>query len=176
MSDTDGTISESENALKRRRITFFKEADAPLLHETNLMDGNYSPAVDSGLSKMREQGYDDGHVLKCLFSSPEFSLVHIWFKANFPLPAHHHNCDCVYYVVAGELHMGNRVIGEGEGFFIPAGAGYSYTAGPKGLQLLEFRATSRFDITIADGTPQYWQRLVDICRSNRDTWKIQRPP
>jgi hypothetical protein len=100
----------------------------------------------------------------------------VWFKANFPLPPHSHDSDCLYYIIAGEIRMGTRTLRAGDGFFLPAGAGYSYTPGPEGVELLEFRATSRFDIKISDGSPQFWDRLVGICETNRSLWDVQQPP
>jgi hypothetical protein len=167
------------NEKKRRKIVFFREAEAPLVHETNVMENVYSPRVGAALSKMVDEGFGEGSVLKCLFKSPEpngFSLTYAWFKANFPLPPHRHNTDCLYYLISGEIKMGNRVLRSGDGFFLPADAGYSYTPGEEGVELLEFRASTRFNIEIPDGTPEMWGRFAMICRNNRDLWKTQRPP
>ncbi|MBT3427711.1 MAG: hypothetical protein HOL98_18320 [Gammaproteobacteria bacterium] len=70
------------------------------------------------------------------------SLVHVWFGANFPLFRHSHPKfgDCLYYVVAGEIIMGNQTLKAGSTFFVPNGQPYKYKAGPAGVELLEFRA------------------------------------
>jgi hypothetical protein len=70
------------------------------------------------------------------------SLVHVWFGPNFPLFRHSHPRygDCLYYVIAGEITMGNRTLGAGSTFFLPNGQPYKYSAGPAGVELLEFRA------------------------------------
>lgn len=70
------------------------------------------------------------------------SLVHVWFGPNFPLFRHSHPRygDCLYYVIAGEITMGGRTLGAGSTFFLPNGQPYKYTAGPAGVELLEFRA------------------------------------
>ena len=70
------------------------------------------------------------------------SLVHVWFGANFPLFRHSHPRygDCLYYVIAGEILLGQQRIGAGSTFFVPNGQPYKYTAGPAGVELLEFRA------------------------------------
>lgn len=70
------------------------------------------------------------------------SLVHVWFGANFPLFRHSHPRygDCLYYVVGGEITMGRQTLGAGSTFFVPNGQPYKYTAGPAGVELLEFRA------------------------------------
>jgi quercetin dioxygenase-like cupin family protein len=70
------------------------------------------------------------------------SLVHVWFGANFPLFRHSHPRygDCLYYVIAGEILLGKQRLGAGSTFFVPNGQPYKYTAGPAGVELLEFRA------------------------------------
>ncbi len=70
------------------------------------------------------------------------SLVHVWFGPNFPLFRHSHPRygDCLYYVIAGEITMGGRTLRAGSTFFVPNGQPYKYTAGPAGVELLEFRA------------------------------------
>jgi len=70
------------------------------------------------------------------------SLVHAWFGPNFPLFRHSHPKygDCLYYIVAGSIVMGSRVLKAGDGFFVPNGAPYKYQAGPDGVEVLEFRA------------------------------------
>ena len=70
------------------------------------------------------------------------SLVHVWVGPNFPLFRHSHPKygDCLYYVVAGEVILGRRRLGPGSGFFVPNGMPYKYTAGPAGVEVLEFRA------------------------------------
>jgi hypothetical protein len=164
---------------KRGKIVFFGEAEAPLVQETNVMENVFSPRVGAALSKMVDEGYGEGHVLKCLFESPEpdgFSLTYVWFKSEFPLPPHRHNTDCLYYLISGEIKMGNRVLRAGEGFFLPADAGYSYTPGEEGVELLEFRGSTRFNIEIPDGSPEMWDRFAKTCAKNRDLWKTQRPP
>ena len=85
------------------------------------------PALD----QMLAWGTSGGNVVKVLFQAADdgMSLVWSWFGPDYPLPRHSHNADCLYYVVAGEARMGNRVIAAGAGFFVPAGAPYAYTAG-----------------------------------------------
>ncbi len=105
------------------------------------------------------------------------SLVHVWFGPNFPLFAHSHPLygDCLYYVVAGEAIMGRKRLGPGAGFFVPNGQPYKYTAGPAGVELLEFRAGGG-----EPGTPgmkldehslDSIQRLIDRARKHSASWE-----
>jgi hypothetical protein len=163
----------------RRNIVFFREAEAPSLHDAGVMENKNSPVANLGIAKMVDAGLGDGYVLKCLFKAPEpdgFCLSYAWFKGNYELPPHKHNTDCLYYVISGEIHMGGNVLRAGDGFFLPGGAGYSYSAGPEGLEVLEIRNSTRFDITVRDGSEKAWTRLAEVCAANRDIWKTQRPP
>jgi hypothetical protein len=163
----------------KRRIEFFYNSKAEGFEEADVMEHDFSPMVADGLARMMEKGYASGSKLRCLFRSKDpkgFSLTHVWFKANFPLPPHSHDSDCLYYIIAGDIRMGNRTLRAGDGFLLPAEAGYSYVPGPEGVELLEFRATSRFDIKIPDGSRQFWDRLVGVCESNRQLWETQQPP
>lgn len=86
-----------------------------------------------------------GSAVTVLFSQSApggMSLVHAWFGPNFPLFTHSHPRygDCLYYVVAGEAILGKQRLGPGAGFFVPNGHPYKYTAGPAGVEILEFRA------------------------------------
>lgn len=175
-SEDSGTASGDA---RKRRIEFFRGAEAPDVEELNVMENRSSAAVAAGLAQMVGEGYGNGYQLKCLFRSPDpngFSLTYVWFKGNFPLPPHQHNTDCLYYVISGELRMGSRVLRAGDGFFLPAEVGYSYTPGPEGIELLEFRGASQFDIRIGEATPEFWERLAAVCKTNQELWKQQRPP
>jgi hypothetical protein len=46
----------------------------------------------------------------------------------------------------------------------------------QGGELLEFRARSRFDTKIPDGTPQFWDRLATVRNKSLVLWATQQPP
>ena len=105
------------------------------------------------------------------------SLAHVWFGANYPLFRHSHPRygDCLYYVVAGEITMGNRTLGRGSTIFVPNGQPYKYTAGPAGVELLEFRAGGgdsmapglKIDETSLEGI----QQIIDTAYENDSLWQ-----
>jgi hypothetical protein len=68
--------------------------------------------------------------------------------------------------------MGQTVLGEGDGFFQPADRPYTYTAGPDGVEVLEFRTTSPFDMRIIESLAG-WGRVVAAARANRDAWAAE---
>ena len=80
----------------------------------------------------------------------------------------------MYYVTKGELRMGSQVVTEGEGFFVPDGAPYAYTAGPEGVEILEFRAKSTFDMKITESLPR-WAQIIEGVRAHRDEWTAEMP-
>ncbi len=107
------------------------------------------------------------------------SLVHAWFGANLEMYRHSHPRygDCIYYVVAGELLVGQRRLGPGSGFFLPAGQPYKFSAGPEGVEILEFRADglgdpADADTKIEERSLEDLQRIVDNSNANRHLWKL----
>jgi hypothetical protein len=123
-----------------------------------------------------EAGVDAGHQLKVLFSVPGFSLVYVWFKSGFPLPRHTHNVDCLYYIVGGSLKLGSEELSTGDGFFIGKDVPYTYTPGERGVEVLEFRASNRFNIDVLAGNPAFWARAVETVRERRGAWESERQP
>lgn len=78
-------------------------------------------------------------------------------------------------MLSGEIHMGTRVLGKGDGFFIVAGAPYAYTAGPDGVEVLEFRSATAFDMKITDQTPERWRPIMESAIANQEIWAATRP-
>jgi hypothetical protein len=136
------------------------------------------PTMDTPASdEMIEWATSGGNVVKVLFGDPKaggMSLLWSWFAPHYPLPRHSHSADCLYYVTKGELRMGARILGEGEGFFVPKDAPYAYTAGPEGVEILEFRSESSFDMRITESLPR-WAQMVESVRSHRDEWQTESP-
>lgn len=179
MNDAPLAAQSEASKLARPQISIFREADAPMLHDAGMMENHSSATANAGLGQMLGAGLIDGYVIKCLFKSPEpdgFSLSYVWFKGNYALPPHTHDADCLYYVISGEVHMGENVLGAGDGFLVPSSALYSYSAGPDGVEVLEVRNSTHFDITVRDGNPRAWDRLAAICTANNALWKTQPPP
>jgi hypothetical protein len=170
------TESDPEPQARRSGIRFYDPpATAPHLHEAGIMS---MPTMDPPApDQMMEWALSGGHVVKVLFQQggdDGMSLVWSWFGPNYVLPRHSHSADCLYYVVSGEARLGNRTIPAGAGFFVPAGAPYAYAAGPEGIQVLEFRGISSFDMQITESLAR-WDRIVEVVQANKDTWQETAP-
>lgn len=157
----------------RRGIEFFDVQTAAPVDSTPMQR---PPKLDqAAVDALPEFRSGRGSATKLLFGDPYaegdggLSLVWVRFGANYRLPRHSHSVDCVYYVLSGEIRMGSRVLTSGDGFFVAADAPYGYTAGPDGVELLEFRGTSSYDSQVRE-TPEGWQRILDAVRANRDAW------
>ena len=122
-----------------------------------------------------EAGALDGAESRIVFSGHGMSLVHVWFKPNFPLPRHSHDSDCLYYITAGSLRLGTRELTVGDGFFLPAGVPYTYTAGPAGVELMEFRNRESFDYRDLNA-PAFWVRALAAAQANHEVWKTAPRP
>jgi len=121
-----------------------------------------------------------GSAVTVLFSqnAPNgMSLVHAWFGPKFPLFTHSHprHGDCLYYVVAGEAILGRQRLGPGAGFFVPNGHPYKYTAGPAGVEVLEFRAgggePGAPGMKLDEHSLGAIQHIIDRANQHRDSWQ-----
>jgi hypothetical protein len=71
--------------------------------------------------------------------------------------------------VRGEARLGNRVVGAGSGFFVPADAPSAYSAGPEGIEILEFRHATGFDMKISESAARF-TAIVEGVREHGDAW------
>ncbi len=160
-----------------RKFQIFREADAPSLEEAQCMQIlPYSPAQAEGVNAMFSAGSERGEQVKVLFSIPGFSLAHAWFKKDFPLPLHSHNVDCLYYIVSGSLKLGSEWLGPCDGFFIPADVPYTFTPGPEGLEILEFRHAQTFDFKMVAKGAGFWRRAAETMIARQEDWKTATRP
>jgi hypothetical protein len=154
-----------------RGLRVFRRADAVDLAATTIMSRPVmDPVPDPDI--LAAVGNTSGYLNKVLFGDPDaggMSLIRLWYAPHYALPRHSHDVDCLYYVVAGEAHLGNQVVPAGDGFFVPAGAPYAYTAGPEGVEVLEFRTTSTFGIHVNESLGR-WAQLADTARQHREDW------
>lgn len=162
----------------RSRFAIFRDLDAPSLDETGMMQAHLTQEAIVGSTQLVEEGVLTGSVVRQLFrhaGEDGFSLVHVWFKPNYHLPRHSHDADCLYYVLSGEVIMGSQVLRAGDGFYIPLDQSYGYRAGPEGVEVLEFRHSTSFDIKI-DEKPEVFARIVETVQENRDAWAKETVP
>lgn len=134
------------------------------------------PETQQWAAKAVEAGVKQGHENRLLFSGAGFSLVYAWFKSGYPLPRHTHNSDCLYYVVAGSLRLGDQELGKGDGFFVGGDVPYSYVAGPEGVEILEFRAVEDFDINMLANNSRFWERVVKVVEERSEDWVEEQRP
>jgi quercetin dioxygenase-like cupin family protein len=174
----DGT----DKATARKRLMVFRAQDA-----TPVQDHMPIAGIDAGvlaglqLLNAANPTDDPNHGAKTvvLFKEPGdsgMSLTYVWFKSGYLLPRHSHDTDCLYFVMAGELQLGKQVLRKGDGMFIPANAGYTYQAGPQGVEVLEFRSATRFHFLFKNNTPAHWQDIADVLRRNGERWHDEPPP
>ena len=159
----------------RRGLKIFRAADAPTLEATGMMAPTImAPGVGERIAE-HVGAFNDGSELHVLYGRPGDagapSLVHVWFKPNYPLPRHSHDVDCLYYVVSGSLTMRSQELRAGDGFFVPADAPYQYSAGPDGVEVLEFRNARAFDIKVTEDDPARWDTMIAIANEQRESWR-----
>jgi len=157
------------------KFRVFRASEAPplVIAETT----GVSAVVMAGMKKLEEAGgLDNGHDTRVVFEAPGFSLTYLWFKSAFHLPRHSHSVDCAYYIVGGSLNMGNDVLGKGDGFFVAANVPYSYVAGPKGVEVLEFRHHPCRDIRLMADNQAFWEKVASAAPADRARWANELQP
>jgi quercetin dioxygenase-like cupin family protein len=165
----------------RKRLTLFYGRDGVPLGEDRMPMEGMTEAVLKGVAKFAEANIKEGlgERATVLFAEPGeegMSLVHGWFKSGYMLPPHSHSTDCLYYVVAGELRMGKHVLKKGDGVFIPGGHGYGYEAGPEGVEVLEFRNATRFNIVLQGVAESRWEQMAANYTARSPDWETEKPP
>ena len=146
---------------------------------SDLVDDNHP--VDDVRASVADmiRAISPGNIVTPLFSQDGeegMSLVHAWFGPHFPLFRHSHPRfgDCLYYVVAGQVVLGSRVLNPGDGFFVPNGMPYKYQAGPDGVEILEFRAGGGIDnaavIKLHEPSVDAIDRLTAAAVEHHDDW------
>lgn len=169
--------AEEMSGSQPERLTLFDFVDAVPLGDTDMMSMPTLTDPSVGPETFMEWAASAGHVVKVLYrgeGDDGLSLVWSWFGPNYTLPRHSHSADCLYYVVRGEARLGNRVVVAGSGFFVPADAPYAYSAGPEGIEILEFRQATDFDMVISEKAPR-WQAIIDGARAHADAWAQEAP-
>ncbi|MCB2077502.1 MAG: hypothetical protein KDE55_07365 [Novosphingobium sp.] len=168
-------MAETDNSTTKFRI--FRAEDAKGLMEAGCMTVEpYSDAQRAGMDKVLEAGFLDGDEVKVLVDLPGFSLTHVWFKKDYPLPLHSHDADCLYYIIAGSLRLGTEELGPRDSFFIPCDVPYTYRPGPDGVELLEIRHATHFNFVNHAKGAAFWEKAAEIARTNREGWKTALRP
>jgi quercetin dioxygenase-like cupin family protein len=173
-------MEQKEHARKKRMAVFYS-ADAGELPDEMMPREGFDDSVMAGLARLAEAGVTEGlgERNRVLFREPGeegMSLVHVWFKSGYVLPFHSHSTDCLYYVLGGELRMGSRILRKGDGMFIPADHGYGYEAGPEGVELLEFRNATHFNLFFRANPPERWEQIAEVYTHRAATWAEETEP
>jgi hypothetical protein len=130
----------------------------------------------TGGAAMMAAGVAEGSENRLLFAGAGMSLSYVWFKSGYPLPRHSHDGDCLYHILAGSLRLGSEELGPGDGFFLGGGTPYTYTPGPEGVEVLEFRAAAAFDIRVLAGNAAFWSRATRTVEDHVEAWREEPRP
>lgn len=163
----------------RRRLIVFRSDEADEVTDDMMPREGIDETVTAALSQLGAVNVGVGEKTRLLFKEPGddgMSLLYVWFKSGYVLPFHSHSTDCLYYILAGELRMGSHVLHQGDGIFIPGGHAYGYEAGPDGVELLEFRNASRFNLKFTPGANQRWEQLVQTYMGRATIWEEETVP
>jgi quercetin dioxygenase-like cupin family protein len=166
---------------ERKRMSIFRATEATDLDHDTMPVRGVDDSMMEGFGRLAQLAIPREQIenIKLVFSlggdSP-MSLVHTWFKSGFVLPRHTHSADCLYYIVGGSLVLGTQTLGKGDGFFVPAGDTYTYTAGPEGLEILEFRTADKFDIVFKSNNAAHFDKIETSYKAGAEAWSKETPP
>lgn len=162
---------------QRPRFEVFRGSEAPSLADCGCMTPvGETPNMLAALAQFPEMLHSGGEQVDVPYRRPGMSLARLWLKSGFPLPLHSHDCDCLYYIVAGSIVLGSQTLVSGDGFFVGSDVPYTYSAGPQGAEVLEFRATDRFDIRLKDKPLAAWHKTAGDMLGARERWADEPPP
>jgi quercetin dioxygenase-like cupin family protein len=77
-------------------------------------------------------------------------LFEIDYLPGAVIDVHAHDEDEIIYIVSGEMHLGDRVLGAGGTVFIAGNTLYGFKAGPQGLRMLNFRPRADMSFVTRD--------------------------
>ncbi len=162
--------------VKSPGMQIFRASEAPRNYDSTMTSEPLSDVASAGSQRLIEAGVEDGHENRVLFVGGGFSLVYAWFKSGYPLPRHTHNETCLYYIVGGSLQLGNEELRAGDGFLLGHDVPYTYTPGPEGVEIIEFRACETFNIDVLANNPAFWDSAVKTVEQNREKWRDEKKP
>jgi quercetin dioxygenase-like cupin family protein len=105
-------------------------------------------------SLLAESELDSAMAFHEFGSDKELQLAELDYLPGAEAVPHKHDDDEIIYVLRGEMHFGDQVLGAGSSVYIPGGTFYGFSAGPNGLRIVNFRA--RADVSFypkADKAP-----------------------
>lgn len=163
------------SAAEKTKFQVFRAETAPTLEQTDVLRfEGITPDISAGLKGFVKAGGQAGSYAKILINVPGFSLAYAWHKSDYPLPLHTHDVDCCYLVIAGQLTVGNETLGKGDGFFVPAKVPYTFVTGPDGVEFVEFRNATSWNIEFKASNP--WGKIADKAAERHAIWERETPP
>jgi len=181
MSDAQNLKDTAPAGARRKRMQMFRGDCPPQLERDHLTVEGMDENVIAGFAKLQGCGAVAGLAEQTtrLFAEDDengLSLVKVWFKSGNNLPRHSHSSDCLYYIIGGEARMGATTLKKGDGVFIPADQAYTLEAGPDGVELLEFRNATRYNIFYKGNDEAHWERIAEGYRTRGDIWRSELVP
>ena len=144
--------------------------------------GKTAPEMAETFGKAVEAGLENGGMIKNLFSFGDEErgahLFYGWFKAESIVVRHSHGQDCLYFILSGEAILGNQTLGVGDGFYVPADHPYAYRAGPRGVEVLEFRSVHPVDGStyFLERRPEAWAKFLQVVVDQQEAWQAEVVP
>lgn len=95
-------------------------------------------------SELREGELTVGVRIREPGTASSSQLLELRYEPNAEIQLHAHDEDEIIFVREGEILLGNNVYGPGTSIFVAGHTLYGFSAGPNGLQILNFRPRQDF--------------------------------
>lgn len=163
---------------KKKPFEIFRAAQARDYGEHNIQRMvDPSPQALDALGQFARHGGAAGQQVSLVYAQPGISLTRVWFKSGYPLPLHSHSGDCLYFILAGSMRLGDQeALGPGDGFFVASDVPYTYEIGPDGVEVLEFRGTDVLDIRFRAKGKAPWDKVLAGLDERSESWKSEPRP
>ncbi len=152
-------------------LQIFVDVDAPSMLATMLGPTEYPPDMEACFREANLGRGVEARVLFCGEGNEGFSLAAVEVAPNYVIIRHSHSADCLYYVSHGEITLGNRTLGKGDGFFVAADQPYTYQAGPEGAEVLEMRVATTVTTRVAETNPDRIAALGTQAHEQGEAWR-----
>jgi len=134
-------MSAEATGRSRRGISIFRAEEATPILETDFMGmpTMTDEALAAGGPEIYMASAPGTDVRVAVRQTPEeggFSILHVRFKADYPVLRHTHDADCLYYIVSGSAYSYGRRMGPGDFLHADAGTDHSELWTEEGAQVL----------------------------------------
>src|SRR3546814_19698909 len=74
------------------------------------------------------------------------------------------------------MRFGKEVLGQGDGAFVPGNTPYTFVTGSDGVEFLEFRNATAWNIVFKSNNQASWAKGAEKTRALHESWLAEKQP